>query len=83
MVILTQRNIQWCNHLTWQESIYEYKKIVEDDLIKVFSRALDVYKGKVKGFAGIPENMDIRDIMLKADLKLIVRDIIVQVIEKT
>ena len=73
----------YCNHMTWQESIYEFKKLVKDDLVQVFSRALDVYKGKVKGFAGIPDNMNIRDIMLKADLKLIVREIICQVIEKT
>jgi len=72
-----------CSHLSWQQSIYEFKKLVEDDLIKVFSRALDVQRGKVKGFAGIPDNMEIRNLMLKAELKLIIRDIIIQVIEKT
>jgi hypothetical protein len=35
--------------------------MVEDDLIKVFSRALDIYKGKVKGYAGLPDNDNERE----------------------
>lgn len=48
--------MQTCSHLTWQQSVYEFKKLVEDDLVQVFSRALDIYKGKLKGYAGLPDN---------------------------
>eukprot|EP00347_Sterkiella_histriomuscorum_P024298 403331615 len=83
LVVLTSKNIQSCNHLTWQDSITEFKRLVQDDLIKVFSRLLDIYKGKVKGFSGIPDNSTIREIQLKAGLKLNVREIICEKIEKT
>ena len=72
-----------CSHLTWQQSIYEFKKQVEDDLIQVFSRALSIYKGKVKGYSGLPDNAYLRENFLKAELKLLVKEIIYQVIEKT
>lgn len=72
-----------CLHLTWQQSIYEFKKQVEDDLIQVFSRALNIYKGKVKGYQGLPDNTYLRENFLKAELKLLVKEIIYQVIEKT
>lgn len=83
LVVLTTKNIQTCSHLSWQDSIQEYKRVVQDDLIKVFSRLLDIYKGKVKGFAGIPDNATVREIQLKAGLKLCVREIICEKIEKT
>ena len=69
--------------MTWQQNIYEFKKQVEDDLIQVFSRALNIYKGKVKGYQGLHDNTFLRENFLKADLKLLVKDIIFQVIEKT
>lgn len=31
--VLTQKNVQTCIHLTWQQSIYEFKRQVHDDLI--------------------------------------------------
>lgn len=63
--------------------MYEFKKLAEDDLVKVFSRALDLYKGKVKGYAGLPDNPREREIKLKGEIKLLVREIIQQVILKS
>jgi hypothetical protein len=80
---LTQKNIQVCNHLSWQESIHEFKRQVHDDLIQVFSRAINIYKGRVKGYKGLLDNGFLRENLLKGELKLLVKDIILQVIEKT
>ena len=33
LAVLTQKGVQTCIHLTWQQSIYEFKKQVHDDLI--------------------------------------------------
>eukprot|EP00347_Sterkiella_histriomuscorum_P012402 403368713 len=83
IIALTIKNIQQCQHLSWQQSIFEFKKIVEDDLVLVFSRALDIYKGNVKGYASLPDNLDQRENKLKDEIKLLVREIIQQVIYKT
>jgi hypothetical protein len=56
---------------------------VHDDLIQVFSRAISIYKGKVKGYRGLLDNSFLRENLLKAELKLLVKEIIQQVVEKT
>lgn len=83
MVVLTQKNVQSCNHMTWQDSIHEFKRQVHDDLIQVFSRAISIYKGRVKGYKGLLDNGFLRENLLKGELKLLVKDIILQVIDKT
>ena len=83
LAVLTQKNVQTCIHLTWQQSIYEFKRQVHDDLIQVFSRAISIYKGKVKGYRGLLDNSLLRENLLKAELKLLVKEIIQQVVEKT
>ena len=50
--------------------------MAEDDLVKVFSRALDLYKGKVRGYSGLPDNAYQRETKLKTEIKLLVREII-------
>lgn len=49
----------------------------------MFSRAISIYKGKVKGYRGLLDNGFLRENMLKAELKLLVKEIIQQVVEKT
>lgn len=83
LVVLTQKNVQACNHMTWQDSIHEFKRQVHDDLIQVFSRAISIYKGRVKGYKGLLDNGFLRENLLKGELKLLVKDIILQVIDKT
>jgi hypothetical protein len=55
---------------------------VRGDLIQVFARALEFYKGKVKGFKGIHEDIEVRETTMKAELKLLIRDIISEMIAK-
>lgn len=42
----------------------------------MFAKALEFYKGKIKGFLGIHEDEEVRENAMKADLKLLIRDII-------
>jgi len=49
---------------------------VHDDLIQVFSRAISIYNGKVKGYRGLLDNSFLRENLLKAELKLLVKEII-------
>lgn len=49
----------------------------------MFARALDIFQGKIKGFQGVSEDKELRENLLKADLKLLIKDIICEVIEKS
>mgnify|MGYP001571966130 CR=1 FL=1 len=42
----------------------------------MFAKALEFYKGKIKGFLQVPEDQEVRENSMKADLKLLIRDII-------
>ena len=61
----------------------EFKKIVEDDLVQVFARALEIYQGKIKGYSGLPDTPSQRELKLKSEIKLLVKEIISKVIMKT
>jgi len=43
-------------HLRWDESLYVFKQMVQGNWIQEFVRALDIYKGKIKGFKDVPED---------------------------
>ena len=58
------------------QSLIEFKKIVLGDWIQVFAKALEFYRGKIKGFLGVHEDPDVRENSMKAELKLLIRDII-------
>lgn len=64
-VLMTVKGLQQCQHLTWQQSIYDFQKTHrassallleeseledEEDLTQVFLRALELYKGRIKGY---------------------------------
>lgn len=42
----------------------------------MFAKALEFYRGKIKGFVGVHEDQDVRENFMKADLKLLIREII-------
>lgn len=60
----------------------EFKKIIQGDWIQVFAKALDFYRGNIKGFLGVIEDQDVREHAMKADLKLLIRDIISEMASK-
>jgi hypothetical protein len=41
-------------------------------------RAIDIFTGKVKGFKDVPENEYVRKETMKAELKLMIRNIIIE-----
>ena len=48
----------------------------EEDLTQVFLRALELYKGRVKGYQGLIDNAYLRENFLRAELKLFVKEFI-------
>lgn len=50
-------------------------------MTQVFLRALEIYKGRVKGYQGLVDNAYLRENFLRAELKLLVKEIIQQVID--
>jgi hypothetical protein len=48
----------------------------EEDLTQVFLRALELYKGRIKGYQGLIDNEYLRENFLRAELKLFVKEII-------
>lgn len=47
----------------------------------MFLRALELYKGRVKGYQGLIDNAYLRENFLRAELKLFVKEIIQQIVE--
>jgi hypothetical protein len=78
--------------LTWQQSILDFQRthqrassylaiseqsaFEEEDLTQVFLRALELFKGRVKGYLGLIDNQYLRENFLRAELKLLVREIL-------
>ena len=56
--------------------------MVKGNWIQEFLRAIDIYTGKVKGFKDVPEEKYMREETLKADLKIRIRNIIMEQLEK-
>lgn len=97
LVLMTEKGLQSCNHLTWQQSIYDFQKKAtsvrmtkqlgeaseddEDDLVSIFLRALEIYKGRVKGYMGLVDNAYMRENFLRAEIKLLLKEVIQQSIE--
>jgi len=48
-------------HLDWDQSLHLYKKLVKGNWIQEFSRAIDIYTGKIKGFKDVPEEQYMRE----------------------
>jgi hypothetical protein len=93
LILMTTKGLQGCNHLTWQQSIYDFQKALkirvtstmqlgtasedqEEDLVQVFLRALEIFKGRIKGYQGLVDNAYLRENFLRAELKLLVKEII-------
>jgi len=58
------------------EYIESLRKEIKGDWIRVFQKALEIYRGKIKGFSNVPEVREIREETMKAELKLLIKRII-------
>lgn len=90
-MIMTVKGIQTCTQLTWQQSNYDFLRYVSssltekqqeegEDLIQIFLRAIEIYKGRVKGYLGLVDNAYLRENFLRAELKLLIKEVIQEVI---
>lgn len=79
LLALDQRNIYQFSHLGWYEGLENFKKELEDQKdswLLLFARAIDIYIGKVKGFKGVPEDINIRQDYMRGELKIMIKNII-------
>ena len=72
-LILAENGILTFTHISWMQSLIEYQKEVDGNWINIFARALDFYRGKIKGFKGVSEDKELRENTMKAELKLLIR----------
>jgi hypothetical protein len=49
-LLLSESKLYTLHHKNWEESIMDYKTNAEGNWIKVFARALDFYRGNIKGY---------------------------------
>lgn len=50
--------------------------------VQDFTRAIEIYTGQVKGFKDVPEDTEIRQEQMKGQLKLFIRTIIFEQLDK-
>ena len=79
-VVLGASNISLGVQAKWQHYMETMRDRVRADWIKIFYRAVSIYKGKVKGYSNVPEIADIREGVMKAEFKLLLREVIGEVI---
>ena len=84
LIALGIKNVLQFSHLRWDEGLEQYrqKHASTDDWMLVFSRALDIYVGRVKGFRDVPEEMNMRKEYLKGELKVFIANIIGEQLQK-
>lgn len=70
------------SHLSWDESLEAFKQISRGNWIQDFSRAVEIYTGQIKGFKDVPEEQELRQEQMKGQLKLFIRTVITDQLEK-
>ena len=74
--ILNEFAIQRFQHVTWTQSLRDYKREVEGNWVNMFNRALSFYRGNLKGYRGIFDDEEMRESVMKAELKLLIIEFI-------
>lgn len=84
IVALGIQGVMQFNHLRWDEGLENYRKQLQtnDDWLMVFSRAIDIYVGKIKGFKDVPEEQFMRKELMKGELKVLIANIISEQLNK-
>jgi len=62
--------------MTWQEYVDQSEQDMDSTWIDTFQKTLDIFDGKLKGFKGVNDDGDLRRESMKAELKLLVTDLI-------
>mmetsp|Transcript_39648 Transcript_39648/g.38222 ORF Transcript_39648/g.38222 Transcript_39648/m.38222 type:complete len:222 (-) Transcript_39648:766-1431(-) len=82
IVAVTERGLFKSHQFNWIQSLMDFKRFVNGNHNQVFAKALEFYKGKIKGFVGVPEDQEVREYSMKAELKLLIRDMIQETVAK-
>ena len=82
MVALGSSNIVLGRLSKWDEYLDRVAKYNKNDWVKLLRAALDIYKGKLKGLAEVPEEEEIREGVLKVYLKGVLKESISRIIAK-
>ena len=74
VIALGRESICQRNLIHWQDYLELIMHNSPDDWLKVLRAALDIYSGKMVGLAGLPDQRDKREIMLRARMKDLLKD---------
>jgi hypothetical protein len=80
IMFLGSKNIQKGTHYSWKEFIDDNRS--KQSQIGVIKIALDIYNGELKGFAGVPDEKDIREGLLKNYMKDLIKSTIPEIVLK-
>lgn len=67
---------------SWQEHLRKLSKVNKHDWIKLLREALDIFKGRIKGFAGVSDESEIRESLMMVHMKNLLRETLQLIIEK-
>ena len=74
VVALGKQSIGQRNLLHWEEYLDLIRRTDPDDWLKVLRAALDIYTGKIPGLAGLPDQREKREIMLRERMKDLLKE---------
>ena len=74
VVALGKQSIGQRNLLHWEEYIDLIRKTNEKDWLKLLRAALDIYQGKMVGLAGLPDQQEKREVMLRERMKDLIKE---------
>jgi len=82
VVFMTEAGFCTVQHMTWQEYVETSELDMDNTWIDKFQKALDIFDGKIKGFKGVVDDRDLRQESMKAELKLLVTELIDKLISQ-
>lgn len=59
-----------------------FKELTKGNWVQEFARAIDIYTGTIKGFKDVPEEQMMRQETMKAELKLFIRMVLIEQLDK-
>jgi len=84
VVCMTESGPYRMHHLTWEESLggFDDERNIKVSWIETFAKALEIYQGKVKGFRGVVDDINLRKDLMKGQLKVLIHTTIDRVISQ-
>ena len=73
---MTEAGFCSVQHMTWQEYVETSDQDMDSTWIDTFQKTIDIFKGEIKGFKGVIDDNELRQESMKAELKLLVTNLI-------